>query len=93
LQNFGLPGRYWQPFGEKIQSLAIPLNGLADDSPPRPVPPGADESAKLAEEARVNLARARELIERWGYHRRDVELAELEAVLPGHRCFADLRRV
>ena len=67
-----------------------PLNGLIDDSPPKPAPPGADESAKLAEEARVNLATARELIESCGYHRRDEELAELEAVLAGQRRFADL---
>jgi hypothetical protein len=67
-----------------------PLNGLIDDSPPKPVPPGAEESAKLAEEARANLATARELIERCGYHRRDEELAELEAVRDGHRRFADL---
>src|SRR4029077_10426456 len=33
-----------------------PLNGLIDDSPPKPAPLGADERAKLAEEARVNLA-------------------------------------
>jgi hypothetical protein len=67
-----------------------PLNGLIDDSPPKPTPPGAEESAKLAEEARVNLATARELIERCGYHRRDEELAELEAVRDGRRRFADL---
>jgi hypothetical protein len=67
-----------------------PLNGLIDDSPPQPEPPGADERAKLAEEARVNLATARELIESCGYHRRDEELAELEAVLAGNRRFADL---
>jgi tetratricopeptide (TPR) repeat protein len=67
-----------------------PLNGLIDDSPPQPLPPGAEESAKLTEEARVNLATARELIERCGYHRRDEELAELEAVRDGHRRFADL---
>jgi hypothetical protein len=67
-----------------------PLNGLIDDSPPNPEPPGAAESAKLAEEARVNLATARELIERCGYHRRDEELAELEAVRDGRRRFADL---
>ena len=57
---------------------------------PQPGPPDAEESAKLAKEARVNLATARELIERCGYHRRDQELAELEAVLAGHRRFADL---
>jgi hypothetical protein len=67
-----------------------PLNGLIDDSPPKPAPPGADESAKLTEEARVNLATARELIGRCGFRRRDEELAELEAVLAGHRRFADL---
>jgi hypothetical protein len=67
-----------------------PLNGLVDDSPPQPAPPGAEESAKLAEEARANLAAARELIESCGYHRRDEELAELEAVREGHRRFADL---
>ena len=67
-----------------------PLNGLIDDSPPKPEPPGAAESAKLAEEARANLASARELIERCGYRRRDEELAELEAVRDGHRHFADL---
>ncbi len=67
-----------------------PLNGLIDDGPPNPEPPGAEESAKLAAEARVNLATARELIERCGYHRRDEELAELEAVRDGRRRFADL---
>jgi hypothetical protein len=67
-----------------------PLNGLIEDSPPKPAPPGAEESAKLAAEARVNLATARELIARCGYHRRDEELAELEAVRDGRRRFADL---
>jgi len=38
----------------------------------------------------MNLATARELIERCGYHRRDEELAELETVLAGQRRFADL---
>jgi hypothetical protein len=73
----------------RIEGFA-PLNGLIDGGPPQPGPSGAGESAKLAEEARVNLATARELIERCGYHRRDEELAELEAVLAGHRRFADL---
>jgi len=73
----------------RIEAFA-PLNGLTDDSPPRPGPPGTDESAKLTEEARMNLATARELIERCGYHRRDEELAELEAVLSGSRRISDL---
>jgi hypothetical protein len=67
-----------------------PLNGLIDESPPQPTPPDAEESAKLAEEARVSLATARELVARCGYHRRDEELAELEAVRDGRRRFADL---
>ena len=67
-----------------------PLNGLIDDSPPQPALPDAAESAKLAEEARINLAKARDLIGSCGYHRRDEELAELEAVLIGERRFADL---
>ena len=71
-------------------SGVAPLIGLIDDSPPQPEPPGAEESAKLLEEARANLAMARELIERCGYHRRDEELAELEAVRDGRRRFADL---
>jgi len=73
----------------RIEAFA-PLNGLIDDSPPKPAPPGAEESAKLAAEARANPAAARELIERCGYHRRDDELAELEAVRDGRRRFADL---
>src|SRR5260370_19130272 len=60
-----------------------PLNGLIDDSPPQPEPPGAEESAKLAEEARANLATARELIERSGYDRGDVELPAIQAVRDG----------
>jgi len=67
-----------------------PLNGLIDDSPPQPALPDAAESAKLAEEARINLAKARDLIGSCGYHRRDEELAELEPVLIGERRFADL---
>jgi len=67
-----------------------PLTGFVDDGPPKPTTPGAEESAKLAEEARVKLAMARELVEKCGYHRRDEELAELETVRDGERHFADL---
>ena len=67
-----------------------PLSGLIDDSPPKPAPPAAEESPKLAEEARANLSTSRELIENCGYHRRDEEPAELESVRDGRRCFADL---
>jgi len=67
-----------------------PLNGLIDDSPPKPVAPDAAEAAPLKDAARANLAAARKLITECGYHRRDEELAELEAVRDGTRRFAEL---
>jgi hypothetical protein len=73
----------------RIEAFA-PLNGLIDNGPPPPALPGADETAKLAQEARENLATARDLIARCGYHKHDEELAELEAVRDGHRRLADL---
>jgi tetratricopeptide (TPR) repeat protein len=83
-----------------------PLNGLIDDSPPKPQPPGeadrkddsppkpqppgeADRKSLHAEAAK-QLAIAAEYIKTCGYHRRDEELAELQAVLRGDRLFADL---
>jgi hypothetical protein len=41
-------------------------------------------------EAQENLVTARDPITRCGYHKRDEELAELEAVRDGQRRFADL---
>jgi hypothetical protein len=72
-----------------IEAFA-PLNGMIDDGPPRPVAPEAEAAARLKEQARANLAAARKLIAACGYHRRDEELAELEAVLADERRFADL---
>jgi hypothetical protein len=73
----------------KIEAFA-PLNGNIDESPLKPVVPDAAEAVRLKEEARANLAAAGKLIADCGYHRRDEELAELEAVLRGERKFADL---
>jgi len=73
----------------RLETFA-PLNGLVDDSPPKPTLPDAAEAARLREEATVNLATARKLIADCGYHRRDKELAELEDVAAGRRRFADL---
>jgi tetratricopeptide (TPR) repeat protein len=73
----------------RIEAFA-PLNGLIDNGPPPPVPPSADEAVPLAQEARDNLATAGELITGCGYHKRDEELAELEAVRDGRRRLADL---
>jgi len=73
----------------KIEAFA-PLNGLINDSPPKPVTPDATEGASLKEEAAKQLAIAADYIKACGYHRRDEELAELQAVLRGERKFADL---
>ena len=50
----------------------------------------ADAAAALSEQARNELDVARKLIDECGYHRRDEELAELDAVVAGARRFADL---
>ena len=67
-----------------------PLNGLIAPSPPPPALPDAAAAAGLREEARKELDAARKLIAECGYHRRDEELAELDAVVAGRRRFADL---
>ena len=67
-----------------------PLNGLVEPSLPPPVLPDPDATAALTEEARKELDVARKLIAECGYHRRDEELAELDAVVAGGRRFADL---
>jgi tetratricopeptide (TPR) repeat protein len=72
----------------KIEAFA-PLNDFIDDAPPKPPPPNDVEAASLKEKAAKQLAVAADYIRTCGYHRRDEELAELEAVLRGER-FADL---
>jgi hypothetical protein len=67
-----------------------PLNGLVEPSPPPPVLPDAAKAARLREEAWKQLDVARKLIAECGYHRRDEELAELDAAVAGSRAFADL---
>jgi hypothetical protein len=67
-----------------------PLNGLVEPSSPPPAPPAAGEAAALKDEALKQLDIARKLISTCGYHRRDEELAELDAVVAGARRFADL---
>jgi hypothetical protein len=67
-----------------------PLNGLVDPSPPPPALPNAAEAARLLDTARKELDAARKLIADCGYHRRDAELAELDAVVAGKSRFADL---
>jgi len=73
----------------RIEAFA-PLNGLVEPSPPPPAPPDAAEAAALRGAASEQLDIARKLIAECGYHRRDDELSELDAVVAGHRRFADL---
>jgi len=68
-----------------------PLNGMLEkDNPPKPVVPNADKIAELKSEAEKQLNITADYIETCGYHRRDEELAELQAVLRGEKKFADL---
>jgi hypothetical protein len=67
-----------------------PLNGLVDDSPPEPQPPDPAERDRLHEGATGQLRIAADYIESCGYHRRDEELAELQAVVRGEQSFASL---
>ena len=74
----------------RIEAFA-PLNGLLDtDKPPKPSTPSAEEIARLKTEAAKELKTAADYIATCGYHRRDDELAELEAVLASSRRFAGL---
>ena len=67
-----------------------PLSGLAEPGPPPPPSLDAAAASALRDEARKQLDVARKLISTCGYHRRDEELAELDAVVAGARRFADL---
>ena len=73
-----------------LREAFAPLNGLVEPSPPPPALPDAAEAARLLAEARKELDVARKLIADCGYHRRDEELAELDAVAAGKSRFADL---
>jgi tetratricopeptide (TPR) repeat protein len=73
-----------------IEAFA-PLNGMLErDNPSKPAMPSADEIAELKSEAEKQLKIAADYIKTCGYHRRDEELAELQAVLRGKKKFADL---
>ncbi len=67
-----------------------PLNGMIGDSPPPLEMPDAEKREGLREGAAKQIGIAAKLIEESGYHRRDAELAELQAVLKGERTFASL---
>jgi tetratricopeptide (TPR) repeat protein len=67
-----------------------PLNELGNNNPSIQTEPDAVEAERLREHATLNLNQARKLIQECGYHRRDEEVSELEAVLARQRKFADL---
>jgi len=74
----------------QVEAFA-PLNGtLEKDNPKKPVALSAERIAELKSEAEKNLKTAAGYIETCGYHRRDDELAELQAVLRGEKKFANL---
>jgi tetratricopeptide (TPR) repeat protein len=74
----------------QIEAFA-PLNGILEkDNSPKPTVPSSGQIAKLKTEAEKQLKVAADYIEKCGYHRRDEELAELQAVLRGEKKFADL---
>lgn len=74
----------------QIEAFA-PLNGMLEkDNPPKPEVPSLERIAELKDEAAKQIKIADEYIQTCGYHRRDEELAELQAVLRGEKKFAEL---
>jgi hypothetical protein len=74
----------------KIEAFA-PLNGMLEkDNPDKPAAPSAEQITALKQEAAKQLAIAADYIKTCGYHKRDEELAELQAVLKGEKTFAEL---
>jgi hypothetical protein len=73
----------------KVEAFA-PLNQLIDSSSSKPDVPDAAELAQLKQEAATQLSIAANYIKIYEYHRRDEELAELQAVLRSERKFGDL---
>jgi hypothetical protein len=74
----------------KIEAFA-PLNRMLEkDNPSKPAEPSAEEVAQLKCETEKQIKIAADYIETCGYHRRDEELTELQAVLRGEKKFAEL---
>jgi Leucine-rich repeat (LRR) protein len=68
----------------------VPLNSVEAHPGSAQVRRDASEAAQLTDKARVQIAIARKLVAECDYHKRDAEVAELEAVLKGDRWYADL---
>jgi hypothetical protein len=74
----------------QIEAFAPLYSLLEKSNPANPEVPGADEIVRLKEEAATQIKIAASYIENCGYHRRDEEIAELQAALRGERTFASL---
>jgi tetratricopeptide (TPR) repeat protein len=74
----------------KAEAFA-PFNGASCALAPKPEKPDNAERKSLHEEAAQQLVIAANYIHKCGYHRRDEELAELQAVLHREKTFAELR--
>ena len=68
----------------------VSLNCMTDNSPSKPELPSGEWIAELRTEAAKQIEIAAGLIDECGYHRRDMELAELQSVLRGECTFASL---
>lgn len=68
----------------------VPFYGMFNSDPQKGIADNTVKPVRLWEEAWRRLNRGRELITQCGYHRRDDELTELEAVLNGEKRFSDL---
>ncbi len=73
----------------RVKAFA-PLNGMGDEGMPKPGPPSEAERKSWHDEAKKHLNIAADCINTCGYHGRDKELAELQAVLHGGHTFASL---
>ncbi len=74
----------------RLEAFA-PLNGILEkDNPPKPTFLNDNEIVELKREAEGQLKIAADYIDTCGYHRRDKEFAELQAVQRGEKKFADL---
>ena len=62
-----------------------PLSGVIEASSPKPKRPGEAECNRLHDEGAKQVAVAADYIKKCGYHVRDEELAELQALLKGGR--------
>jgi hypothetical protein len=74
----------------QVEAFA-PLHGMLEkDNPEKPVVPSGERAGELKQEAAKQVVEADKLIRQCGYHRRDEELAELQAVLRHENTFASL---